>query len=65
MNYAQTVDRKEIGNFPPDSPLPISPSHPKSLGGGIYHIYFNLLKRSWSRIRGLLRSNILDLGELI
>lgn len=64
MNYAQTVDRKEIGNFPLDSPLPISPSLSTSLGGSIHHIYFNLLKKSWSRERGLLRSNILDFGEL-
>lgn len=65
MNYAQTVDRKEIGNFPLDSPLPISPSLLTSLGSSIHRIYFNLLKRSWSRKRGLLRSNTLGFGELI
>lgn len=45
MNYAQAVDRKEIGNFPLDSPLPISPSLSTSLGSSIHHIYFYLLKK--------------------
>lgn len=62
MNYARTVDGKEIRNFPLDSPLPISPSLPTSLSGSIHHL--NLLKESWSRKRRLLRPNILDFGEL-